>query len=151
MPLNFLRLGQLVTVSATTDDDTLTLTVTDEGRGMDAEQLESIDAFLQFNRKRHEQQGTGLGLTIASLLAKLEGCKLTIDCPQSGGTNRNFNHKKSLTASKLGWWGKCLTTHHSTIPNTPLEPHMFSTVDNLVLQFFSQIIEKITITSHPHN
>ena len=45
------------------------LTVADQGRGMTAEQINRIGAFQQFDRKKHEQQGLGLGLVLVQKLA----------------------------------------------------------------------------------
>ena len=46
------------------------LVITDQGRGMSPEQIGQIGAFQQFDRKRYEQQGLGLGLYISSEIAK---------------------------------------------------------------------------------
>jgi len=55
------------------------LTIEDHGRGMTAEQIGDIGAYLQFERRRHEQQGQGLGLIIARWIAELHGGKLDIE------------------------------------------------------------------------
>jgi len=44
------------------------LIVTDKGRGMTAEEIAQIGAFHQFDRKKHEQQGLGLGLVLVQKL-----------------------------------------------------------------------------------
>lgn len=54
------------------------LAVINRGRGMTAEQILSIGAHMQFERKFYEQQGSGLGLTIAKRLTELHGGRLTI-------------------------------------------------------------------------
>ena len=54
------------------------LKITDRGRGMTAEQIENIGAYMQFERKRYEQQGSGLGLIIARLLTQLNDGELSI-------------------------------------------------------------------------
>jgi len=45
------------------------LIVTDEGRGLAAEEIARIGAFQQFDRKKNEQQGLGLGLVLVQKLA----------------------------------------------------------------------------------
>jgi len=44
------------------------LEVSDHGRGMSAEQIKCVAAFKQFDRKKHEQQGLGLGLSLVQKL-----------------------------------------------------------------------------------
>lgn len=62
------------------------LTVSDQGRGMTKEQINNIGGYMQFERKQHEQQGTGMGLVISELLTKLEGGVLSIDSHPDRGT-----------------------------------------------------------------
>lgn len=49
-----------------------------EGRGMTPEQIGNVGAFSQFGRKVYEQQGAGLGLTIAKRLSEINGGTLEI-------------------------------------------------------------------------
>lgn len=61
--------GQTVEVRGRPGADGLWhLSVTDRGRGLSAEQLESAGLFEQFDRKFYEQQGAGLGLALARKL-----------------------------------------------------------------------------------
>jgi signal transduction histidine kinase len=65
-------LGQL-------DNHYLILSVSDRGRGMKPEQIASLGAYMQFERKLYEQQGSGLGLAICKRLAELHGGNLQIE------------------------------------------------------------------------
>ena len=62
----FSRQGTPLTVGLLADGR---LTITDQGRGMTAEQIGRIGAFQQFDRKKFEQQGLGLGLILVQKLA----------------------------------------------------------------------------------
>jgi len=75
----FSEAGKPVTVSSEMADHTLKLTVKDHGRGLTADQISKIAPHMQFDRKIYEQQGAGLGLTIAKRLTELLGGQLTID------------------------------------------------------------------------
>ncbi len=59
------------------------LTVVDRGRGFSTEHLTRIGAYMQFDRKIHEQQGLGLGLAIARRLSELHGGWLKIESERS--------------------------------------------------------------------
>ena len=75
----FSRAGRPVSVVGRLDGRAYSLSLQDHGRGMTAEQIADVGAYLQFERKRHEQQGQGLGLSIAKRLAELNGGKLCIE------------------------------------------------------------------------
>jgi two-component system, sensor histidine kinase and response regulator len=62
------------------------MTVSDKGRGFTPEQIMRIGAYMQFDRKLHEQQGLGLGLTIAKRLVELHGGVFSIASDQQSGT-----------------------------------------------------------------
>lgn len=81
--------GTPVTVTGKADGNRYILSVSDRGRGMTAEQIADIGAYRQFERKLYEQQGSGLGLTIAKRLAELYGGQLAIQsAPQQETTVR---------------------------------------------------------------
>lgn len=79
--------------------DTLTLTVADRGRGLTADQIAQIGAYMQFDRKMHEQQGLGLGLTICKRLTELHGGTLTIQSDQAAGTTVTLKLPKAEAKS----------------------------------------------------
>lgn len=62
------------------------LSVTNYGRGMTPEQIHFIGAYMQFERKLYEQQGSGLGLVLSKNIAELFGGKLTIESVPDGKT-----------------------------------------------------------------
>jgi signal transduction histidine kinase len=76
------------TVRATTrrEDGYFILQISDSGRGMSAEQIASVGAYMQFERAVYEQQGLGLGLIIARRLAELHGGELSIQSAPNQGT-----------------------------------------------------------------
>ncbi len=71
--------GTPVQLAARVENGYFVLRFTNEGRGMSPEQIRNIGAYQQFDRKLHEQQGSGLGLIIAKLLVELHAGELTID------------------------------------------------------------------------
>jgi two-component system, sensor histidine kinase and response regulator len=71
--------GTPILVSSKIQDNTFVLSILDNGRGMTAEQIIHLGAYMQFERKLQEQQGTGLGLIIAKRLAELYEGNLTIE------------------------------------------------------------------------
>ncbi len=61
------------------------LKIADRGSGMNADELDKIGAYQQFNRKIQEQQGSGLGLAIARRLVDLHGGVFGLRNRQGGG------------------------------------------------------------------
>ena len=75
----FTEAGSKVEVKTHVDDDGFVLTISDHGRGMSRKQIEELGAYVQFERRYYEQQGTGLGLTIAKRLIEIHGGKMEFD------------------------------------------------------------------------
>ena len=71
--------GTPVRVTSSEVFNAVVLSVSDRGRGFSAEQIAQIGAYMQFERKINEQQGLGLGLTIAKRLVQLHGGALSIE------------------------------------------------------------------------
>jgi signal transduction histidine kinase len=82
----FSKPGTPVSVSLSAADGALVFSVTDQGRGFSTEQVNKIGAYMQFERKMHEQQGLGLGLAIAKRMAELHGGSLAIQSDRGAGT-----------------------------------------------------------------
>ena len=70
--------GTPIILASCLENNRFVLTVSNEGRGMTAQQIAQVGAYNQFERKLYEQQGLGLGLIIARYLAELHDGKLTI-------------------------------------------------------------------------
>ncbi len=84
--LKFSRPGLPVRMIGRQDALRYTLAIEDHGRGMTPEQIANVGAYLQFERKRHEQQGHGLGLIIAKWIAELHSGNLAIDSMYGQGS-----------------------------------------------------------------
>ncbi|MBI3414332.1 MAG: response regulator [Verrucomicrobia bacterium] len=61
-------------------------TIRDAGIGMSPAQIADIGAYMQFERKIREQQGSGLGLVIAKSLTELHGGSLRVQSRPEKGT-----------------------------------------------------------------
>lgn len=84
--LKFSELGTPILLGTQLRDDKYILTVEDKGRGMTQEQINSIGAYMQFERWFYEQQGSGLGLSIVKRLSELYGGTLTLESEVDKGT-----------------------------------------------------------------
>jgi signal transduction histidine kinase len=62
-----------ITIKSVVVDNLLKIEIIDEGIGMTPEQLKDITAFVQFDREENEQQGMGVGLSIARKIVELHG------------------------------------------------------------------------------
>ncbi len=78
--------GRPIQVGFFPENNGTVLRVSDQGRGMTAEQIARVGAFTQFDRKRYEQQGLGLGLTLASRQLERLGGTLTLQSKVGEGT-----------------------------------------------------------------
>ncbi len=78
--------GTPVVVRAYRENDCFGFSIRDAGRGMSEEQIDSIGAYMQFNRALYEQQGLGFGLVIAKRLAELHRGQVIITSAPDEGT-----------------------------------------------------------------
>jgi signal transduction histidine kinase len=93
--LKFSQPGSPVQVTLTELPSQIALIVSDRGRGLSTEHITKIGAYMQFDRKMHEQQGLGLGLTICKRLTELHGGTLTIQSDPGAGTTVTVKLPKS--------------------------------------------------------
>jgi signal transduction histidine kinase len=70
--------GKRVIVSTSSRDGRYAIEILDEGIGMTADECTHFGPFVQFGRKKREQQGLGLGLAIARSIARLAGGTLVL-------------------------------------------------------------------------
>lgn len=78
--------GSPIRIDVACDATTLSVRVCDAGVGMSTEECSSIGPYRQFRRSSQEQQGVGLGLTIAKRLLELHAGNLSITSEQHVGT-----------------------------------------------------------------
>lgn len=94
--LKFSEAGQPVKLRAYVEADRLVLVVADQGRGMSAAQIATIGAYVQFERRFYEQQGSGLGLVICERLLEIYGGDMQIESEPGAWTRVNV---RLLTAA----------------------------------------------------
>ncbi|MGI0483843.1 response regulator [Pantanalinema rosaneae CENA516] len=80
----FSRSGMLIHLVSEFQQDRFILEVIDQGRGMTSAQIADIGAYIQFERKFYEQQGSGLGLVIVRQITELHHGKLDITSTPTG-------------------------------------------------------------------
>ena len=68
-----------IQVTSLVQENWCRISVRDRGRGLTAEQIANLEAYVQFERKLYEQQGMGIGLTIVQRLARLHGGFLILE------------------------------------------------------------------------
>jgi signal transduction histidine kinase len=95
--LKFSEPGSAVQVKLTEMFNGVALVVSDKGRGFSAEEIARIGAYIQFERKKKEQQGLGLGLTIAKRLMELHGGMVSIESEKGAGATVTAVFPKAKT------------------------------------------------------
>jgi protein-histidine pros-kinase len=76
-----------VWVRAEIQDEWMVLTVEDDGIGIDPANIKHIfERFRQLNREKLEQQGIGLGLTMADRLVDLHGGRIEVESEPGVGS-----------------------------------------------------------------
>jgi len=84
--LKFSVAGTPVRVGVRRESNHAVVRIADRGRGMKAEHIAEVGAYMQFERRFYEQQGSGLGLSICKRLAELHGGSLSISSEVGVGT-----------------------------------------------------------------
>ena len=82
----FSEAGTPVRVTLKEAFNSVVFSISDQGRGFSTEQVAQIGAYMQFERKINEQQGLGLGLTIAKRLVELHGGAFSIEGKKGEGS-----------------------------------------------------------------
>ncbi len=85
--LRYSKKGSPLQVRTEIREKVFLLQIKDQGRGMTAEQMQNIGAYTQFERKIYEQQGSGLGMTVAKRLAELHAGTLRVESDYGSGTS----------------------------------------------------------------
>jgi two-component system, sensor histidine kinase and response regulator len=94
----FSQPGSRVSVSLSETPNSLVLSVSDHGRGFSTEHITKVGAYMQFERKMHEQQGLGLGLSIAKRMTELHGGTLSIQSQRGSMTTVTVKVPKAAEA-----------------------------------------------------
>jgi two-component system, sensor histidine kinase and response regulator len=76
--IKFSKSGTTINLNSQVEAGMLNIEIHNLGRGMTAEQISKIGAFMQFNRKIYEQQGTGIGLVLVKKIVELCGGQFSI-------------------------------------------------------------------------
>jgi CheY-like chemotaxis protein len=107
--LKFSEPGMQVYITSFNRSGRYIISVEDEGRGLTTEQLAGVGAYIQFDRIRHEQQGVGLGLTIAKRLIERSGGRMELRSAPGAGTTAVVSLYADLNARTSAQSGPTLT------------------------------------------
>lgn len=88
--LKFSPAGSKIEITGAKKEEYYELSVKDSGFGMTESQIKRIGAFFQFERKRNQQTGNGLGLIIVKRIAGIFDCSLEIESIKGKGTMVNL-------------------------------------------------------------
>ena len=100
--LKFSEPGTPVRVKLNEAFNVAVLSVSYQGCGFSTEQITRIGAYMQFDRRMHEQQGLGLGLSISKRLIGLHGGTLSIESAKGSGATVIVKLPKTKPAPENG-------------------------------------------------
>jgi two-component system, sensor histidine kinase and response regulator len=83
--LKFSKPNSAISVRGIKHESQYELIIADHGRGMIPEQIASIGAYMQFDRKAYEQQGAGLGLILVKRLVEIYNGTFAIRAEDGAG------------------------------------------------------------------
>lgn len=86
----FSKPGTRVRVKAEPKGSDYSVQIRDRGRGMTVEQINSIGAYMQFDRALYEQQGVGMGFYLAKRMVELHGGEFEVHSGPGKGTGVQF-------------------------------------------------------------
>ena len=96
--LKFSHSGDVVTIAAEADDDTVTFSVVDHGAGIPPEQIPHV--FERFFRGESDQhQGAGLGLAIAKEIVEAHGGRIWVTSTPGAGSVFSFRLNRAERTS----------------------------------------------------
>lgn len=86
----FSKKGEKVVVTSKDMEEYVEISIRDHGIGMDPQKIRSLGGFVQLDRDKNEQQGSGLGFTIARQLVELMGGTMKVESKPEHGTTVTF-------------------------------------------------------------
>ncbi|WP_300279371.1 HAMP domain-containing sensor histidine kinase [Peptacetobacter sp.] len=95
--LKFTDFEGFVKITVSQDSEMTVISVTDNGSGIDSENLERV--FDKFFQEDYNKAGSGLGLAISNEIVKLHGGSMSIESKKNVGTSITFTLKNKLTKS----------------------------------------------------
>lgn len=80
----FAKPQSVITISARKKENMFEILICNKGLSLSPQQIESIDAFIQFDRLHQEQQGLGIGLKIVKIIAEIFNASFTVESTPDG-------------------------------------------------------------------
>lgn len=81
--------GSKVDLDINTDDNILTISISDSGSGIDAERLEQLQSFSKFGQLNQDSKRLSLGIPLVQGITRLHGGEFCIEKKPSGGLIAN--------------------------------------------------------------